>query len=99
MPIKGMVKWFNTRKGYGFIAKEGGEDIFVHQTAIQSSGFRTLQEGQKVQFEVATGPKGDQAVNVKVIEEPKKSTDDKIQAFRKESREILKDLKKRRDRR
>jgi CspA family cold shock protein len=63
---RGKVKWFNDQKGYGFIAPdaEGSKDIFVHHTAIKSDGFRTLKEGQEVEFEVEKGPKGDQAVNV-----------------------------------
>jgi CspA family cold shock protein len=61
---KGTVKWFNEAKGYGFIAEAGGEDVFVHYTAIQGSGFRTLTEGQVVEFEVVEGPKGKQAANV-----------------------------------
>jgi cold shock protein len=62
----GTVKWFNDAKGFGFITREGGPDVFVHHTAIQSDGFRTLAEGQKVVFEVVRGPKGDQAANVRV---------------------------------
>ena len=61
---QGTVKWFNDAKGFGFISRQGGEDVFVHHTAIQSSGFRTLQEGQAVQFELKKGPKGWQAENV-----------------------------------
>ena len=61
---QGTVKWFNNAKGYGFIARDSGGDVFVHQSAIQSSGFRSLQEGQRVQFNVAKGPKGLQAENV-----------------------------------
>jgi CspA family cold shock protein len=61
----GTVKWFNDSKGYGFISQEGGEDVFVHHTAIQMDGFRSLAEGDKVQFEVAKGPKGLQAQNVR----------------------------------
>ena len=62
---QGTVKWFNESKGYGFIApKEGGEDVFVHYSAIQGNGFRTLAEGQAVTFEVERGPKGLQAANV-----------------------------------
>ncbi|HPW45836.1 MAG TPA: cold-shock protein [bacterium] len=62
---KGTVKWFNDAKGFGFIEpEEGGEDIFVHFSAVQSEGFKTLREGQKVQFEVVNGPKGLQAANV-----------------------------------
>ena len=64
---QGQVKWFNDAKGYGFITQEGGEDVFVHHTAIQSEGFRTLSEGQKVEFEVVRGPKGLQAQNVRII--------------------------------
>ena len=61
----GTVKWFNESKGYGFIAQDaGGSDVFVHFSAIQGSGFRTLAEGQKVTFEVQQGPKGPQAANV-----------------------------------
>ncbi|MGJ8455737.1 cold-shock protein [Pseudothermotoga sp. U03pept] len=62
--FKGTVKWFDSKKGYGFITKEGGEDVFVHFSAIKSDGFKTLKEGQKVQFEVQQGSKGPQAVNV-----------------------------------
>ncbi len=63
---QGTVKWFNDAKGFGFISRQGGEDVFVHHTAIQSSGFRSLQEGQAVQFELKKGPKGWQAENVQV---------------------------------
>ena len=58
------MKWFNNAKGYGFIARDSGGDVFVHESAIQSSGFRSLQEGQRVQFNVTKGPKGLQAENV-----------------------------------
>ncbi len=61
---KGTVKWFNESKGFGFIAREDGEDLFVHHTAIQGSGFKTLSEGQAVSFDVDKGPKGLRAVNV-----------------------------------
>jgi len=61
----GTVKWFNDAKGYGFISRQNGEDVFVHFSAIQSNGFRSLQEGQQVQFDVVKGPKGWQAENVK----------------------------------
>ena len=61
----GTVKWFNDAKGYGFISQEGGEDVFVHHTAIQMDGFRTLKEGERVEFEVTQGPKGLQAANVR----------------------------------
>ena len=64
----GIVKWFNDAKGFGFITQDGGgEDVFVHHTAIQSEGFRSLQEGQRVEFEVKQGPKGLQAANVKPV--------------------------------
>jgi CspA family cold shock protein len=62
----GTVKWFNDAKGYGFISRQNGEDVFVHFSAIQASGFRSLQEGQ-VQFDVVKGPKGWQAENVKPV--------------------------------
>ncbi|MBI3950336.1 MAG: cold-shock protein [Acidobacteria bacterium] len=62
----GRVKWFNQSKGYGFIERESGEDIFVHYTAIQGEGFRSLSEGEEVSFEVTRGPKGFQAANVRV---------------------------------
>ena len=62
---QGTVKWFNDSKGYGFISQEAGEDVFVHHTAIQMDGFRSLSEGDKVEFEVAKGPKGLQAQNVR----------------------------------
>jgi cold shock protein len=64
----GTVKWFNADKGYGFIQPESGEDVFVHFSAIQTSGYRTLNEGQSVEFDVAQGPKGPQAANVRPIE-------------------------------
>jgi CspA family cold shock protein len=60
----GHVKWFNDAKGYGFIAREDGPDVFVHYSAIQGDGFRSLAEGQTVQFEITEGPKGLQATNV-----------------------------------
>jgi cold shock protein len=61
---KGTVKWFNGAKGYGFIQRSTGEDVFVHFSAIQESGYRSLNEGETVEFEVTTGPKGLQAANV-----------------------------------
>ena len=61
---QGTVKWFSNEKGYGFIEREGGDDVFVHFTAIEMDGFKTLTEGQRVQFEVVQGPKGAQAANV-----------------------------------
>ena len=60
----GTVKWFSNEKGYGFIARDGGEDVFVHFSAIAGDGYKTLVEGQKVEFEVVQGPKGAQAANV-----------------------------------
>lgn len=62
--LTGKVKWFNDSKGYGFIERSDGDDVFVHYSAIQGSGFRTLAEGQEVEFEVVDGPKGEQAANV-----------------------------------
>ena len=61
----GTVKWFNDAKGFGFITREGGPDVFVHHTAIVSEGFRSLAEGERVQFDVVQGPKGAQAANVR----------------------------------
>ena len=64
---KGKVKWFNNQKGYGFIESEQGKDVFVHHTAIQGQGFKTLAEGQEVQFDVMDGPKGQHAANVSCL--------------------------------
>ena len=64
MKLTGRVKWFNDSKGYGFIEQEGGRDIFVHYTAIQGDGFKSLAEGQKVEFEIIEGTKGPQATKV-----------------------------------
>jgi CspA family cold shock protein len=64
---QGTVKWFNDAKGYGFISRQNGQDVFVHFSAIQSNGFRSLQEGQAVQFDVVNGPKGFQAENVQIL--------------------------------
>ena len=61
---KGKVKWFNAKKGYGFISTEEGKDVFVHHKEIQSEGFRTLREGEEVEFDIAEGPKGELAKNV-----------------------------------
>jgi len=61
---KGKVKWFNNQKGYGFITPESGNDVFVHHNAIQGEGYKSLEEGQEVEFEIQNGPKGEQAVNV-----------------------------------
>jgi cold shock protein len=62
--LKGTVKWFNNAKGYGFIGREGGPDVFVHYSAITAEGYKSLQEGDQVEFEIAQGPKGPQAANV-----------------------------------
>lgn len=66
--MKGKVKWFDGSKGYGFITTEEGRDIFVHYTGINKEGFRSLEEGQNVEFEIGEGKRGEQAVNVTVIE-------------------------------
>jgi CspA family cold shock protein len=65
--MEGKVKWFNEQKGFGFIEKDGGGDVFVHHSAIQGEGFKTLQEGQRVSFDVQQGPKGPAAANVKPL--------------------------------
>ena len=64
---QGQVKWFNDAKGYGFITQEGGEDVFVHYSAIQANGLKSLSEGDRVEFEVTRGPKGLQAANVRKV--------------------------------
>jgi CspA family cold shock protein len=64
---EGAVKWFNEKKGYGFIQQDGGQDLFVHYTAISGDGFKTLAEGQRVRFEVEETPKGPKAKNVQII--------------------------------
>jgi cold shock protein len=64
---QGTVKWFSNEKGFGFIEREGGDDVFVHFTAINSEGYKSLTEGQKVEFEVVQGPKGAQAANVSPV--------------------------------
>ncbi len=63
--MKGTVKWFNEQKGFGFISQEDGPDVFVHFTAIQGDGFKSLEEGQTVEFDITEGPKGPQAANVR----------------------------------
>lgn len=65
--VTGTVKWFNASKGYGFIERQGGPDVFVHFTAINQDGFRSLQEGQQVEFSIEKGPKGLQAANVTLV--------------------------------
>ena len=67
MSQQGKVKWFNSTKGFGFIIADDGTEVFVHHTAIQSEGFRSLAEGQKVEFDVQEGPKGPQAANVRKV--------------------------------
>jgi CspA family cold shock protein len=67
MATAGTVKWFNAEKGYGFIAREGANDVFVHYSAIDMPGYRTLEEGQRVEFDVGRGTKGDEAQNVRVV--------------------------------
>lgn len=64
---RGKVKWFNSEKGFGFIEREGGEDVFVHFSAIQGEGFKTLDEGQEVTFDVENGQRGPQATNVQKV--------------------------------
>lgn len=64
---RGTVKWFNDQKGYGFISREGADDVFVHHTGIAGEGFKSLQEGEEVEFEITQGPKGEQAVNVQRV--------------------------------
>ncbi len=66
--MTGKVKWFNAEKGYGFIQREGGKDLFVHFSAIQSEGFKTLEEGWTVEFDIITGDRGEQAANVVHVE-------------------------------
>ena len=67
MATQGTVKWFNADKGFGFIQREGGDDVFVHFSAIQGDGYRSLEDGQRVEFDVAPGRKGEEAQNVRVV--------------------------------
>jgi cold shock protein len=67
MAATGMVKWFNAEKGYGFISREEAPDVFVHSSAIQMDGYRSLDEGQRVEFDVGPGKKGEEAQNVRVV--------------------------------
>jgi CspA family cold shock protein len=67
MATQGIVKWFNAEKGFGFIEREGGDDVFVHFSAIQGDGYRSLEDGQRVEFDVGPGRKGEEALNVRVI--------------------------------
>ena len=66
--MRGTVKWFSDEKGYGFISQEGGEDVFVHYTSISGEGYRSLTQGQTVEFDITDGPKGPQAANVRAAE-------------------------------
>ena len=68
MPFKGQVAWFNNTKGYGFLSRDGGPDVFCHFTAIEADGYKSLQEGEPVEFEVVTGEKGPQADRVKRLQ-------------------------------
>ena len=65
--MTGTVKWFNSDKGYGFISRDGGADVFVHYSAIQGEGYRNVEEGQKVEFDIGVGRKGDEAQNVRSL--------------------------------
>ena len=67
MATQGTVKWFNAEKGFGFIQREGADDVFVHFSAIQGEGYRSLEEGQRVEFDVGPGRKGEEAQNVRVV--------------------------------
>jgi CspA family cold shock protein len=66
--MRGIVKWFNASKGFGFIGRDDGPDVFVHHSAILADGYRTLEEGEAVEFEIGTGPKGAQAIEVRKVE-------------------------------
>ena len=72
--VTGTVKWFNDQKGYGFIAHEGGNDVFVHHSAIVSNGFRSLSEGERVEFSIEQGPKGPAAANVQKLGGPESAS-------------------------
>jgi len=74
MRMPGRVKWFDEKKGWGFIQKDDGSDVFVHYSAIQEDGFRSLADGQAVEFEITQGPKGPQASNVTKLQEPPQET-------------------------
>ncbi|MDQ6853237.1 MAG: cold-shock protein [Actinomycetota bacterium] len=65
--VTGIVKWFNSEKGYGFISRDGGADVFVHYSAIQGEGYRNVDEGQRVQFDIGAGRKGEEAQNVQAV--------------------------------
>ncbi len=67
MATTGTVKWFNAEKGFGFMARDGADDVFVHFSAIQGEGYRSLEEGQRVEFDVGSGRKGEEAQNVRVV--------------------------------
>lgn len=74
--MEGKVKWFSNAKGYGFIGREGGPDVFVHYSGIVANGYRTLQEGERVTFQIVQGPKGPQAANVTKLEPRAESRED-----------------------
>jgi cold shock protein len=67
LATQGTVKWFNAEKGFGFIEREGGDDVFVHFSSIQGDGYRSLEDGQRVEFDVAPGRKGEEAQNVRIV--------------------------------